>query len=315
MYQNFIREVNMKQLKRIFVSSMILFMIAVILPVSVQAEADFMISNVEVVPTEPIVNQAVVIYADVTNIGNASGLYEAVLQINGEEVDSQSVSLSEGEQRTIQFSYTPQTKGSYTVAINNETVSFEVIEVKTEPKFRVGPTVVLRPIADQIDITQDGLVEIYIDNPSLNDVTLNFDLRVHVPSGLHVYGQGFGLGTAAGTVYGILEVPPGTVRTVHLNIKADESAVGRSFFIHFSGYYYPDDNQDLYNTISLTHPFKVSQASPNPLDSSPTDPQQITLPSIPSEWMSWPWWAWVALVFAVLVGIAAVIYAARSRKT
>ncbi|MGB9929372.1 MAG: hypothetical protein ACPK85_13380, partial [Methanosarcina sp.] len=61
----------------------------------------------------------------------------------------------------------------------------------SEQKFRVGPTVVLRPVNDVITENQDGLVELYIDNPSLNDVTLNVDARISVPSGIHVYGQGF----------------------------------------------------------------------------------------------------------------------------
>ena len=47
-----------------------------------------------------------------------------------------------------------------------------------EQKFRVGPTVVLRPVNDVITKDEDGLVELYIDNPSLNDITLNVDARV-----------------------------------------------------------------------------------------------------------------------------------------
>ena len=54
-----------------------------------------------------------------------------------------------------------------------------------EQKFRVGPTVVLRPVNDVITKDEDGLVELYVDNPSLNDVTLNVDARISVPSGIH----------------------------------------------------------------------------------------------------------------------------------
>jgi CARDB len=302
-------------LKRIFVVGVFVLITSISISVLVPAEANFIVNNLKVEPTEAVVGQSVNIYTDITNVGNISGRYDAVLQINGEDIDTQSVNLSEGETENIQFIYIPKTKGFFNVTIGSETVAFEAIEVESEPKFRVGPTVYLRPVADEIDTAQDGLVEIYIDNPSLNDVTLNFDMRVHVPSGLHVYGQGFGMGTAAGTVYGILEVPPGTVRTAHLNVKADESAVGKTFFIHFSSYYYPNDNEDLYNSVSLTHPFKVLQSSLDPLDSSLTDPEQIDFPSVPSEWLSWPWWAWVALIFAVLVGIAAIMFAVRSRKT
>jgi len=42
-----------------------------------------------------------------------------------------------------------------------------------EPKFRVGPTVTLHPINDVVDKSQNGLVELHMDNPSLNYVTFN----------------------------------------------------------------------------------------------------------------------------------------------
>jgi len=41
-----------------------------------------------------------------------------------------------------------------------------------EPTSRVGLTVTLHPVNDFADKSQDGLVEFYMDNPSLNYVTL-----------------------------------------------------------------------------------------------------------------------------------------------
>ena len=137
-----------------------------------------------------------------------------------------------------------------------------------EQKFRVGPTVVLRPVNDVITQNQDGIVELYIDNPSLNDVTLNVDARISVPSGIHVYGQGFGQAGAAGTVYGTFTVPPGTARTININVKGEK--VG-TYTVHFSGMYWPGDNKDCYNPISLTHPFVIQEASKNPGEDSNSD--------------------------------------------
>lgn len=133
-------------------------------------------------------------------------------------------------------------------------------EVK-EKKFRVGPTVRIRPLNDEIKKDQDGLIEIYFDNPSVNTVSLTADVRVSVPSGVHVYGQGFGSAAAAGMVYGIFDVPPGTARTINLNIKAEKTG---EFFAQFTGLYYPDDNKDAYQPMSLTHQFKVLEASADP---------------------------------------------------
>jgi len=131
-----------------------------------------------------------------------------------------------------------------------------------EGKFRVGPTVRIRPLNDVISQDQDGLVELYMDNPSLNDVILSVDARISVPSGIHVYGQSFGEAGAAGMVYGKFTVPPGTARTINIVIKADKTG---KFNAQFSGIYWPGDDKDAYQQISLTHPFTVTVPSKDPL--------------------------------------------------
>jgi len=139
--------------------------------------------------------------------------------------------------------------------------------VPTEAKFRVGPTVTLRPVNDVINKSQDGLVELYMNNPSLNDVTLTADVQVSVPSGIHVYGAGFASGGAAGTVAGTFTVPPGTVRTININIKSEKTG---TFTVHFTGLYWPGDDKDAFQQISLTHPLTVGEPSPDPMDPKPT---------------------------------------------
>lgn len=131
-----------------------------------------------------------------------------------------------------------------------------------EGKFRVGPTVRIRPLNDEINKNQDGLIELYMDNPSLNDIPLSVDARISVPSGIHVYGQGFGEAGAAGMVYGKFEVPPGSARTINIVIKAEK--IG-DFSAQFTGLYWPGGNKDAYQPISLTHPFKVTAPSVDPL--------------------------------------------------
>jgi len=137
----------------------------------------------------------------------------------------------------------------------------------TEAKFRVGPTVTLRPVNDVINKSQDGLVELYMYNPTLNDVTLTADVQISVPSGIHVYGESFAAGGAAGTVAGTFTVPPGTTRTISINIKSEKTG---TFTVHFTGLYWPGDDKDAFQQISLTHPLTVNEPSPDPLDPRPT---------------------------------------------
>ncbi len=166
------------------------------------------------------------------------------------------------------------------------TPTTEPMVAPTEAKFQVAPTVTLRPVSDVINKSQDGLVELYMNNPSVNDVALTVDVQISVPSGIHVYGKGFRYGGAAGTVAGTFTVPPGTVRTIHINSKADK--VG-DFTVHFTGLYWPGDDKDAFQQVSLTHPFTVEEPSSNPMHPDPEsiggNPNSILgcLPSILSN--------------------------------
>lgn len=142
--------------------------------------------------------------------------------------------------------------------------------------FRVGPTVRLRPVNDTIQQDADGLVEVLFRNPALNDAVMVVDLSVSIPSGFHIYGEGFATDTAAGTSSATFRTPPGQSRTIYLNIKAEKP--GRTQ-LHFSGNYWPDGNKDLFNPVSLTHPFTVEQASLNPF----LDPFLELIPEVPAE--------------------------------
>ena len=138
--------------------------------------------------------------------------------------------------------------------------------------FRVGPTVRLRPVNDVIDRDMDGLVEVLFRNPVLNDAIMVVDLTVSLPSGFHLYGEGFATDVAAGAASGSFDVPPGQSRTIFLNIKAEKT--GRTL-MHFNGTYWPKGNKDLFNPVSLTHPFVVNEPSPDPFGETPTNQNQI----------------------------------------
>ena len=145
--------------------------------------------------------------------------------------------------------------------------------------FRVGPTLRLRPVNDVIDQNTDGLVEILFRNPVLNDNVMVVDLTVSIPSGIHLYGEGFATDTAGGAASGSFRTPPGQSRTIYVSIKSEQT--GR-FTIHFSGVYWPEGNKDLFNPVSLTHPFVVNAQSPKPLNPTPTNPDQVPAPVAPN---------------------------------
>lgn len=156
--------------------------------------------------------------------------------------------------------------------------------------FRVAPVVKIRPVNDVVKKGTSGLVEFYFSNPTLNDVSLTADVYVSVPSGLHVSGEGFSTGGAAGDVHGNFIVPPGSDRTVYLEAIGEK--VGQ-YIVHAEVMYYPQNDKDNYQQLSLTHPFSVETATRdmnNGLDLT-----------------------WIILVVVVLGGVA-IIYAVRKRS-
>jgi len=293
----------------------ILATIAIAVSMSVTPSvADVTVTNVTVSPESVEVGENVTITATVENTGNATEIVPIVFKINGEEVKSVNVTVEANATETVEYVIVEEEAGTYTVTVDSASASFTVTALPTptpsptpsrsptptpsptatpdvtptptptpttpagnsEEKFRVGPTVKLRPVIDVIDSSRDGIVELYMDNPSLNDVTLHADVRISVPAGIHIYGEGFGLAGAAGTVYGTFDVPPGTVRAVAVLIKADESARLGPYTLQFSGLYYPGDNKDLYNPILLTHPITVKEPSKKPESAEPSNPEDVS---------------------------------------
>lgn len=189
-----------------------------------------------------------------------------------------------------------------TVVAQQQNITTQQSTPVKEGKFRVGPTVRIRPLNDNINKSADGIVELYFDNPSLNDVPLTVDARISVPAGIHVYGQGFALAGAAGVVYGVFEVPPGSVRTIYVNIKAEKTG---NFYTQFSGLYYPGQNKDNYQPISLTYPFTVYEPSPDPKSSKLTNPEQVPKDVRPSDFMDK---IIPGVIIALVAGLVGLIY-------
>ncbi len=132
-----------------------------------------------------------------------------------------------------------------------------VSPVSPQPgEFRVAPVVKIRPVNDVVTKNNPGLIEFYFSNPTINDVVLTVDIYVSVPAGVHVSGEGFSTGGAAGTIHGHFVVPAGSDRTVYMNVVGEK--VGRQM-VHAEVIYYPGNDKDNFQQISLTHPFDIKE--------------------------------------------------------
>lgn len=182
------------------------------------------------------------------------------------------------------------------VGIIHENISAEpILQVTSSSEtgaFRVAPVVKIRPVNDVIKKDTPGLIEFYFSNPSLNDISLTADVYVSIPSGIHVSGEGFSVGGAAGDVHGNFIVPPGSDRTVYMEIIGDK--LGQAM-VHTEVIYYPQNNKDNFQQLSLTHPFTIG-----PQDNLVGLENRLDL-------------TWIVLVVVVLGGVA-IIYAIRRRS-
>ena len=188
-------------------------------------------------------------------------------------------------------------------SVANDSVNSQHMTQVTEGKFRTGPTVRIRPLSDVINKSSDGLIEIYLENPGVNDIPLTAEIHITVPSGIDVYGQGFGDAQAAGVLYAKMVVPPGSVRTAYITIKAEKTG---NFYAQLSGTYYPGENKDKYQPLSFTYPFIVYEPSPDPKRSVPTNPEQIPTTSGSTSW--WTDKILPGILIAVIAGLIGLIY-------
>jgi hypothetical protein len=154
----------------------------------------------------------------------------------------------------------------------NMSINGQPVTNVSEERFKIQPIVRISSLSNLINKSSDGLVEIYLENSNENDVPLTVEINITSPQGTNVYGQGFGETQTAGVLHAEMGVPPGTIRTAYINIKAEKTG---NFFAEFSGKYYPGANKHNYQFLSFTYPFSVYELSPDPKQSILTNPNQI----------------------------------------
>ena len=89
--------------------------------------ADFTLSNLQLTPSTPFLEEGVVATLTVTNNSSSPGAKTLTLNISGMDSLEQDVVLQGGQTTTVTFNIFPAQTGSYTVSIDNLTGSFTVV--------------------------------------------------------------------------------------------------------------------------------------------------------------------------------------------
>jgi hypothetical protein len=87
---------------------------------------EFTVTNLTINPLEAEIGESITISANLTNVGQIEGSYTVNLTINDIPKGNQTILLSSGENRIVEFTDAENTEGNYTVKIGDLTGSFMI---------------------------------------------------------------------------------------------------------------------------------------------------------------------------------------------
>jgi hypothetical protein len=138
--------------------------------------------------------------------------------------------------------------------------------------FKMVPSVVFQPANTKITKDADGAIELYIENPEVNDATLHVYVNIYVPPNLYVYGLSGGVG-GTGVVTATFDIAPGRHKTVKALIRPTRTGV---YILDCTATYYPVGHEELASNISSSYEMIVeSTPTPKPPVTPTPEPEPV----------------------------------------
>lgn len=114
-----------KQSTLVFVG---LMCVALVVPLGCESPADFEVRSLTIRPSEASVGEEVTVTAEVRNNGGTQGTYDAVLTVDGTEVDTTAVAVAADASVTVIFTLVRDASGSYQVGVGEMKAALVVSE-------------------------------------------------------------------------------------------------------------------------------------------------------------------------------------------
>jgi len=114
-------------------------------------------------------------------------------------------------------------------------------------EFRVSPEVNVYMPVDELKLGENGVIELAIHNPIANDVILNGELSLRVPSNVIVEGGDIN-NCGGGKYYLQFSAKPGESKTITLRLKFPKEG---KYTIDAKVLYWPGEDKDNYKDIKL----------------------------------------------------------------
>ncbi|MBC8477845.1 MAG: hypothetical protein H8D49_05820, partial [Dehalococcoidia bacterium] len=117
------------------------------------APAKFSVGDLSITPSTVETGDQVTISILVSNTGDLQGSYDVQLKIDGQAVETQSLTLTGGDSQTVTFTTTQDTAGTYSVTIDTRSGSFTV----TKPAVVTPPEEVEE--VEEVEVEEPAVVE------------------------------------------------------------------------------------------------------------------------------------------------------------
>lgn len=132
------------------------------------------------------------VYVEVTNIGYRDGAFDVQLLVDGNPVDKKSIALLDGETKLLTFQTRVKEVGKHTIAVDNFSVSVEVIEAPPPiaPELAERFKKLLPEAHSFLPIIKDGKIVYYeIYDVKGNLIAYGFHTRAYAPTDrLQIFG-------------------------------------------------------------------------------------------------------------------------------
>ena len=104
-------------IKKIILSILLVIIVVFSVVLGSCGEADFAVSNLVIEPASALAGERVFITVDVTNSGASEGIYNVILQVDGDEVASGLIALAGGVDKKVTLDVTVNEPGEHEVQI------------------------------------------------------------------------------------------------------------------------------------------------------------------------------------------------------
>ncbi|NUE03957.1 right-handed parallel beta-helix repeat-containing protein [Halorubraceae archaeon YAN] len=182
-------------------------------------EPELAVHDVAVIPAELETGEEATIDATVENVGTADGELAVPLEINGETVDTKTVSLDAGEESTLTFTQTFESAGEFELRVGSE--------------------------AAIVTVTEDTTADIFIYGAALNETS------IVVGETVTISGDLFNDGSEVETYDAALDINGEQIETSSVEVGPGATPEGVSFEWTPTEGDLPDGEDELNATISI----------------------------------------------------------------